>query len=528
MLSVGFIYRCESFTGRIQRKGDVVIREGGEVPLPPHGLLRLPPVFTPYTDTGAGRSRPSEKERHQPKSNNIITGGSMSNGKRHFLDLFFHPGSLAIVGVSRNPSSPNFHLVSNLVKLKFPGKVYPVNPNAEELAGLKAYPDLKSIEGDIDLAIISVPANQVPDIVRDCIAKKVKAVSIITGGFSETGDNGKGLQGEILNLLRENGIRAIGPNALSPVNTANNFIISFSSIEKMTRGTLSFIFQSGLYDPMLNWFFSDRNLNISKLIDLGNKMDISEVDALEYLAQDPETKVIAMHLESIAGDARKFMRLLKDTTKEKPVIVLKSGRTAAGAKAASSHTGAIIKSSDAVFDVALKQSGAIRAQGLDEFFDLAKIFEYLSPLKNNRIAIATGSGGEGVITTDCSQLNGFTLAELNPETRSNLRSIYPPWDIPPNPLDTGVCGQFNKEIDVNSAFLDILVDDLNVDCFVMRVSGGSRTGQNQFVKSSSEVIKKGKHIATWVIDPVKERPVIDEVESNRVPVYPSPRSEERR
>ena len=173
----------------------------------------------------------------------------MSNGEYHFLDLFFNPGSLAIVGVSRNPSSPNFHLVSNLVKLKFPGKIYPVNPNAEKLAGLKAYPDLKSIEGDIDLAIISVPANQVPDIVRDCIAKRVKAVSIITGGFSETGDNGKGLQGEILNLLRENGIRAIGPNALSPVNTANNFVISFSSVERMTCGTLSFIFQSGLYDP---------------------------------------------------------------------------------------------------------------------------------------------------------------------------------------------------------------------------------------------------------------------------------------
>ncbi|MFC1977591.1 acetate--CoA ligase family protein [Chloroflexota bacterium] len=446
----------------------------------------------------------------------------MSNGKRHFLDLFFYPGSVAIVGVSRSPSSPNFHLVSNLVKLKFPGKIYPVNPNTEELAGLKAYPDLKSIEGDIDLAVISVPANKVLDIVRDCVAKRVKGISIIAGGFSETGETGKGLQGEILSLLRENGTRAIGPNALSPINASNNLVISFNPIEKLTRGKLSFIFQSGLYDPMLNWFFSGCNLNLSKLIDLGNKMDINEVDALEYLAQDPETKVIAIHLESIAGDARKFMRLLKDTAKEKPVIVLKSGRTAAGAKAASSHTGAIIKSSDAVFDVALKQSGAIRAQSLDEFFDLAKIFEYLPPLKNNRIAIATGSGGEGVITTDCSQLNGFTMAELNPETCSKLRSIFPPWDIPSNPLDTGVCGQFNREVDVNSAFLDILVDDPNVDCFAMRVSGGARAGENQFFKSSSEVIKKGKHIATWIIDPVKERESIEQAESNGVPVYPSP------
>ena len=160
----------------------------------------------------------------------------MSNGKRHFLDLFFYPKSVAVVGASRNPNTVNFYLVSNLVKLKFPGKIYPVNPNAEEIMGLKAYPNLKSIEGDVDLAVISVPASKTLDIVRDCVAKRVKGVTLIPGGFSETGTKGRGLQDEMLCLLRESGIRAIGPNALSPINTHNNLIIGFNAVEKLPKG----------------------------------------------------------------------------------------------------------------------------------------------------------------------------------------------------------------------------------------------------------------------------------------------------
>ena len=456
----------------------------------------------------------------------------MSNGKHHFLDMFFYPKSVAVVGASRSANTRNFHLLSNMVNLGFPGKLYPVNPNAEEILGLKSYPDLQSIEGDIDLAVIGVQADKALDIVRDCVDKRVKGVTIIAGGFSEAGIKGRGVQDEILSLLRENGIRAIGPNALGPINTANNFIIGFHSVEKLPKGKLSFIFQSGLYEPRLNWLLTGVNLHLSKLIDLGNKMDINEVDALEYFAQDEKTKVIALHLESIAGDGRKFVRLLKDTTKEKPVIVLKSGRTAAGAKAASSHTGAMIKSSDAIFDVALRQSGAIRVQGLDEFFDLAKIFEYYPPLKNNRIAMATFSGGEGVIMTDFCTLYGLTLAELSPETRDKLRSVFPSWDIPVNPFDTGVSGQFHSEIDVSSVVLNALADDSNVDCLAMQMGAGrvmdalvmgevSRTRSDRLVKSYSEVIKRGKLLATWAIDPGRRSEMAQQVESNRIPVYPS-------
>jgi acyl-CoA synthetase (NDP forming) len=455
----------------------------------------------------------------------------MNNVKHHFLDLFFHPESVAVVGASRTMTSPNSFLVANLVNLKFPGKVYPVNPNAREIMGLKTYPDLKSIQDDIDLAVISVPASITLEIVRDCVAKKVKGITIIAGGFSETGEGGKEVQDKILGLLRENGIRAIGPNALSPVNTANNFIIGFGPAEEMPRGGLSFIFQSGLYQPRLNWLLSEFHLNLNKLIDLGNKMDINEVDALEYFAQDESTRVIAIHLESIAGDARKFMRLLDSTTRKKPVVVLKSGWTSAGAKAASSHTGALMKSTDTIVDAALKQSGAIRAQGLDEFFDLAKVFEYLPPLKNNRIAISSFSGGEGVITTDFSQLYGLTLAELGTETQKRLRAVFPPWEIPLNPFDTGVAGQFHPMDDAMGVVVDAFARDPNVDCMALQMvnhalpkegSPVSLKAAERMVNTYSQAIKRGKALALWMTSPTGGSEGITRLlESNRIPVYPS-------
>jgi acyl-CoA synthetase (NDP forming) len=453
----------------------------------------------------------------------------MSRLKSHFLDLFFNPERVAVVGASRNRNTTNYWLVANLVNLKFPGKIYPVNPNAEEIMGLKAYPSVKSIEDELDLAVISVPASATLDVVKDCVAKKVKGITIIAGGFSETGTGGKRIQDEIRVLLKENGIRAIGPNALSPVNTENNFIVGFGAVEEMPRGGLSFIFQSGLYQPRLNWLLSDFHLNLNKLIDLGNKMDINEVDALEYLGEDEGTTVIALHLESIAGDARKFIRLLKETTRKKPVIVLKSGRTAAGAKAASSHTAALMKSTDATVDAAIKQSGAIRVGGLDEFFDLAKVFEYLPPLKNNRVAIATFSGGEGVITTDFAQLQGLALAEPGAEAEKKLRTIFPPWDMPLNPFDLGVATQFHRDKDAFEIIADAYGSDPNVDCMAIQMTGMSRpwlekpeTERDDLGKLYSKATKRGKAVVIMMMAPSGGgEEVTRNLEANRIPVYPS-------
>jgi acetyltransferase len=442
----------------------------------------------------------------------------------HFLDLFFNPKSVAIVGASRNKDTVNYFLTSNLVNLGFAGKVYPVNPNATEIMGLKAYPRVTDIEDEVELAVISVPARITLDIVKDCVAKKVKGLTIIAGGFSEIGTEGRKIQDEIRRLLHENSIRAIGPNALSPINSANKFVIGFRPSTKLPRGGLSFIFQSGLYQPRLEWLLTEFHLNMAKLIDLGNKMDINEVDALEYLAQDKDTTVIAMHLESIAGDARKFMRIMKETTRNKPVIVLKSGRTTAGAKAASSHTAAIISSSDSVVDAALKQAGAIRVSGLDEFFDLAKAFEYLPLPRGNRVAITSYSGGEGVFTTDCAQLQGLEPAELSTETYTKLSKVFPPWPIPVNPFDTGVAGQFHS-FDVVNSFVEAIVDDPNVDCATVQVGippqlAASSTGR-QLLKPYADLIARGKPVTVWVMDPDVSAGMGKDLEAHRIPIYPS-------
>jgi acyl-CoA synthetase (NDP forming) len=270
------------------------------------------------------------------------------------------------------------------------------------------------------------------------------------------------------------------------------------------------------------------HLNLNKLIDLGNKMDINEVDALEYFKQDPTTEVICIHMESIAGDGRRFFRLLKEITPQKPAIVLKSGRTPAGAKAASSHTGAIIKSTDIVFDTALRQAGAIRVQGLDEFFDLAKVFEYYPPLAGNRIAIASFSGGEGVITTDFCHFNGLTLAEPTSESVKKLHTIFPSWEIPANPFDTGVSSQFRPGIDVVSVFAETLADDPNVDCLAIQMGGPPQLAgmaplerTEKLVTFYRDVVRRGKAIALWTTDPRSTKDMVDALEAARIPVYPS-------
>lgn len=443
--------------------------------------------------------------------------------KRHFLDSFFHPGSVAIVGASRSPLTLNYNLVSNLVKLGFTGKIYPVNPNADEILGIGAYASLKDIESEIDLVVSAVPAHMTLDIVKQCAEKKVKGVVLVAGGFSEADERGRRVQDEIAHLLKQAGIRAIGPNALSPINTSNNLVVSFLPVERLTRGGVSFVFQSGLYDPRLNWILSDFHLGISKLIDLGNKMDINEVDALEYLVQDPDTKVIAIHLETIKGDGRKFMQLLKDTSREKPIVVLKSGRSAAGAKAAASHTGSIVKESDVVFDAVLRQSRAVRAQTLDDFFDFAKAFGLLTPPSGNRIVVASLAGGEGVIATDTCQQNGFSMAKPNRGTFGKVKAVFPPWEIPLNPFDLGVCTQFHQFNEVYNVFLESMLGDENVDCLAVGLppffpSLGTDEALRPFLLGR----EKGKPVVFWPHGMTESlHAVVEELELNGVPVYPS-------
>jgi acyl-CoA synthetase (NDP forming) len=430
----------------------------------------------------------------------------------------------------------NFQLAENLLRLKFHGDVYLVNPNADEILGIKTYPSLIDIPGDIDLVVTAVSASITMDIVKDCIEKGVKRVVIVTGGFSEGGRRGERLHEEIAKLVEQSGIRVLGPNTLSPINTSNNLVVSFHPVERLRKGGLSFVFQSGLYEYKLNWIFS--YFGINKILDMGNKMDINEIDTLEYLAEDPDTKVIAMHIESIRGDGRHFMKLLRDVSRRKPLIVLKSGRTPAGSRAAASHTGSIVRENDALFDSVMRQTGAIRAQSLEEFFDFAKAFEVLDVPNGNRIAVANISGGEGVMATDACERNSFQMARLTKRTFEKLKEIFPPWEISLNPFDIGACMEFHiTEFDKVLNSLSSLPEDENVDCVVMqlpstvliKVSQSFKHSRSELLSLMDEFVgiflkmkKIGKPLVLWrsSMDRLEDE-FVKRLESYCIPVYPS-------
>ena len=454
----------------------------------------------------------------------------------HFLEPFFNPETVAIVGATNNAFKMNFRIMQNLVDLDFQGQVYPVNLGSDQISGIKAFARLQDIPYKVDLVVSAVPASKTMNIVKDCHEVGAKNLVIISGGFSEGGTEGQKLHDHMAAFAKETGIRVLGPNTLSPVNTANRLAISFNPIKKMKRGGLSFAFQSGFYEPKINWILS--HMGVNKMLDMGNKMDINEVDALEYFSGDEDTKVIAMHIESLKGNVNDFFALLKSVSKKKPTIILKSGRTPAGSKAAASHTGSLALENDLIFDGMIQQTSAIRAQNMDEFFDLAKSFEFLDLPKGKKLAIITLSGGEGVMATDSCGMYGLELASLRQNTGQRLKKIFPPWEIPLNPFDAGVCMEFNLS-DLISFFqaLTVIPRDENVDCTIMQMPPNlfaaflsnpdvpenmMETLKKRFIEWLISLKEYGKPFALWcsAMDS-EEMKLVEMLEARSLPVFQS-------
>jgi acyl-CoA synthetase (NDP forming) len=304
------------------------------------------------------------------------------------------------------------------------------------------------------------------------------------------------------------------------------FCISFHPMESIKAGKLSLVFQSGLYEPRSGWLLTDFNYHINKLIDLGNKMDVSEVDALSFLLKDPETHVIGIHMESFGGDAREFLRLIRKASEQgKRIVVLKSGRSEAGAKAALSHTGNLVEGNDRVFDGAMRQCGALRAQNLEDFFDLTRALERFGPLsmKGNRVFIAAFPGGEGVIVTDLLETHGLRLAETGPAALNKLRAIFPAWDIPTNPWDLGLTIQFHDPSSIYPTVLDAAVQDPNVDALALQIHPEILLLPKELMGIFARAAEAGKPIALWLagMDSGRHENLIW-LEEKGVPVFPSP------
>ncbi len=409
---------------------------------------------------------------------------------REDLDVFFYPKSVAVIGASRTPGKVGYELLKNL-KEKYRGKIYPINPKADEILGLKAYPSIKDVPDEVDMAVISVPAAMVPKVAEECGEKGVKGLVVISGGFREVGHEGAKLEEELVRVVRKYGMRLIGPNCVGvyvPKTGVNTVFLTKERQGYPEHGFIAFISQSGAFGAAVLDWAAMRGIGISKFVSYGNKADVDEDDVLEYLRDDEDTRVITMYVEGVS-DGRAFFKALRETTSVKPVVVLKSGRTEAGARAASSHTGALA-GQDFIYSAVFKQSGAIRTYGMEELFDVGMAMGMQPPANGDRIAVLTVGGGSGVMATDALCDLGLKVPRLSDSTIEKLRKVLLPIASPYNPVD--VTGSARDEHLVEA--VEILMRSGEVDAIMWlpyyMVPGISEELNKKFVERVKKVNKE--------------------------------------
>jgi acetyltransferase len=354
--------------------------------------------------------------------------------RTHSLDPLFTPASIAVVGASNKENKVGFLVVRNLISSGYMGPIYPVNRKAPEIQGLPAYPSVSQIPDDIDMAVSCVPARFVPAIIEEAGQKGARSCVIITAGFSEVGKDGKDLEREVEDIAERYGMRLLGPNCLGLVNTRHRMNATFAS-RTPREGGLAIISQSGaVCVTVLDWAEQNR-VGFSKFISVGNKLDIEESDLIDYLKDDERTRMVMMYIEHIES-GREFIAAARAASRTKPVLALKSGRTEAGAKAASSHTGAIA-GADSVYEAAFRKAGVMRVRRLTEFFDFAKAFTQLPLPKGGRVAIVSNAGGFAVVSSDAvadepelkmASFSKATLDQLSQDLPAEA-NIYNPIDV---------------------------------------------------------------------------------------------------
>jgi acetyl coenzyme A synthetase (ADP forming)-like protein len=350
------------------------------------------------------------------------------------LDPIFAPQSVAVVGASRRRDSIGFALLHNLVMEEFDGSIFPVNPSARSIHSLKAYPSIAAIPDPVDLAVIAVPKALVLQVVEECLEKGVGGLVVVTAGFSETGEEGAALERELVEVVRAAGVRMVGPNCMGVLNTDPGVRLNATfAPTPASAGSIGFLSQSGALGVAILNAAQDLGIGLTQFVSMGNKADLSGNDMVEYWEDDDETRVICMYLESF-GNPRKFTEIAKRVAHKKPILVVKSGRTEEGARAATSHTGAIA-GADLPVSAFLAQCGVIRANTISELFDIAQAFDRCPLPAGNRVAIVTNAGGPGIMATDACINLGLTIPDLSRATVIELESYLPPEASAANPVD---------------------------------------------------------------------------------------------
>jgi len=438
------------------------------------------------------------------------------------ISFFFEPRSVAVVGATNNPLKFGHYVVLNLIDLGYRGKVYPVNLKADEVLGLKAYPRVDLIPDEVEVVAIIVPAPSVPQVVRDCAKKGVKGVVILSSGFREAGGERVRFEREIVETAKKAGIRIVGPNTTGVLNTSNGFTTSFVPLPKLRKGNVAFIAQTGLFAAAAFWWIlSAEPFGLSKVIGLGNKSDVDDSDALEYLAHAEDTEVIVIYLEGVK-DGRKFLKAVRKAAKKKPVLILKSGRTEAGVKAAMSHTASLVVK-DEIFDAVCKNVGAIRVKDFEELMDLAKAFALQPLATGNRIGIVSMTGAGCVMAADYSATFGLEVARLSDETVKYIESYLPSWIKVKNPFDSEMLFESVGPEECLEISLGGVLGDENVDCAVCVLPSSPMFAFD--VEGPVKEIKEKYPDKPFTMNFIGSKDIVDlwtkQLEDISVPVYPS-------
>jgi len=376
------------------------------------------------------------------------------------LEAFFTPRSVAVIGASREQGKVGHDVLRNLIQYGFKGRIYPVNPKATEVLGLPCYPSVEAVPGEVDLAIIVVPAAATLTVMEECARKKVAAAIIITAGFRETGREGAERERRLVEIARRAGMRVVGPNCLGIINTHADLNASFAA-GMPAKGEIAFFSQSGAFGTaILDWAIG-AGIGFSKFISVGNKADVDETTLLQAIGTDAESEVILGYIESVERGGE-FMRVAREVSKRKPIVLFKSGGTAAGARAASSHTGALA-GSDRAYSAAFKQSGILRAHQVMDLFDWGMAFAFQGRIGGPRVALVTNAGGPGIIATDAIEESSLEMATFTKETIESLRTRLPPTANLYNPIDViGDAKADRYEAAIRAALADPGVDGLIV------------------------------------------------------------------
>ncbi|UCD51253.1 MAG: acetate--CoA ligase family protein [Phycisphaerales bacterium] len=433
------------------------------------------------------------------------------------LESFFSPKSVAIVGASRRKGKVGYEILTNMISSGYEGKIFPVNRSADEIEGLTCYPDLSSIGETPELVVVIVPARFVLGIIEDCAKLGTKSVIIITAGFKEIGEEGKKLEEEIVRVARRAGIRIIGPNCLGVIVSSSKLNASFGGDMPKAGGT-GYLSQSGAMLAAILDTAKANGIGFSSLFSIGNKADVDELDLIEALAADPNTKVIAGYLESI-GDGNEFVREAERISHQKPILLMKSGGTTAGAKAASSHTGSLA-GSEVAYECMFARAGIIRCDSITQQFDFAQAFASQPLPRGPKVVVLTNAGGAGIMAADAIERQGLTFAKLAEETIDRLAASLPAAANCYNPVD--VLGDALP--DRYEFALDVLLDDPSVDAVVVLLTPQAMTQAAETAEAIAKTAqaKPDKPILACFLGASKVEAGVKVLREAKIPQYESP------